>query len=101
MTDQGRPDETVTAALIQIAGHAERIAALDDRYQQLADGLTAVATQVSAAAGRDGDSAEQASVLASLDVLERQVNTLATRLAAIAASEESQGHAGRYEPVPP
>jgi hypothetical protein len=102
MTDQGTPDETLTAALIQISGHAERIAELNGRYQQLADGLNAVAMQVSAAAERGGgDSADQASVLASLDDLERQVNTLTTRLAAIAAGEDSQTHAGRYEPVPP
>ena len=102
MTNQDRPDETLTAALIQISGHAERIAALDGRCQQLADALTAVAAQVSAAAeGDGGDSADKASVLASLDGLERQVNALASRFATIAAGEETLTHVGRYEPVPP
>jgi len=97
MTDQGMPDETLTAALIQISGHAERIAALDSRYQQLADTLSAVADQVGTAATHTGG-AGQAGVLASLDDLERQVNAMASRLA---AGEKEQMGGGHYQPVPP
>lgn len=102
MTDQSPSDETLTAALIQISGHAERIADLDGRYQQLADSLSTVAAQACAAAARgNGDSPGLASVLASLDDLEHQVNTLATRLTTIATSEETRTDVSRYEPVPP
>jgi hypothetical protein len=103
MTDPGRPDETLTAALIQISGHAERIAVLDGRYQQLADALSAVADQAdSAAGGANGDVPGQAGVLASLGALDRQVGALSDRLAALAASEDQDyGSApGRYQPVP-
>ena len=41
-------DETLTAALVQISGHAERIAALDDRYRDLADALSEIADRVAA-----------------------------------------------------
>jgi hypothetical protein len=101
MTDPGRPDETLTAALIQISGHAERIAVLDGRYQELADALSAVAAEAaSAAAAADGEAAGQADVLSSLDALDRQVGALSARLAALAASEdEDYGSAGRYQPV--
>jgi hypothetical protein len=101
MTDPGRPDETLTAALIQISGHAERIAALDSRYQELADALSAVAAQVSTAGG---GAAGQASVLASLDALEGQVSVLTSRLAELAAvegeEEDDDGGSRRYQPVP-
>ena len=99
MTEQARSDETLTAALIQISGHAERLADLDDRYQQLADSLSAVAAQADTAAARC-DSFDQTRILAILDDLERQVDTLGTRLAGFAASEELRTDVGRYEPVP-
>ncbi|MGH3398049.1 MAG: hypothetical protein ACRDPO_25510 [Streptosporangiaceae bacterium] len=98
MSDADQPDQTLTAALIQISGHAERIAALDSRYQQLADALRSVAAEAAAAAA-DGD--RQAEVLASLDVLERQVSSLTTRLATLAASEDDDDGAVGYRPVPP
>jgi hypothetical protein len=102
MTDPGRPDETLTAALIQIAGHAERIAVLDGRYQQLADELSAVADRAASAVGANGDVPGQADVLASLGALDRQVAALSDRLAALAASEDQDygSAAGRYQPVP-
>ena len=101
MTESRRPDETLTAALIRISGHAERIAALDHRYQQLADELGAVAAQASAAAARaDGGADGQASVLASLDTLERQITDLSARLAELAQGDEGgYQQAGGYRPV--
>lgn len=104
MTDPGRPDETLTAALIQISGHAERIADLDGCYRQLADSLSAVATQAAAAAASaEGSTTGQASVLASLDALERQVSGLTGRLAALAAPdrEDDADDGRRYQPVAP
>jgi hypothetical protein len=101
MSDTDPPDQALTAALIQISGHAELIAALDSRYEQLADTLSEVAAQAAAAnAGTDGGAA-QASILANLDALERQVAALAGRLANIAADEEDTADAGGYRPVPP
>jgi hypothetical protein len=98
MTEQGRPDETLTAALIQISRHAERIAHLDSRYQDLADALRTVADQAASAAEHtDG----RASVLASLDALDRQVGALSAQLATLAAGEDGDyGKAGRYQSVP-
>jgi hypothetical protein len=101
MTESGPSDETMTAALIQIAGHAERIADLDGRYQDLADALSTVADQAASAAGRADGGGGQADVLASLDTLDRQVSALSTRLAALAARDnDDYGDAGRYQPVP-
>jgi hypothetical protein len=101
VTGPDRPDETLTAALIQISGHAERIAALDGRYQQVADALTTVAAQAAHAAARaDTSAADQATILASLGVLERQVDALAPRLAALTAGADDAAP-GRYQPVPP
>jgi hypothetical protein len=102
MTETRRHDETLTAALIQISGHAERIAALDQRYQQLADALGEVADRASAAAAHaDGGAAKSASVLASLDILERQVADLNGRLAVLAGDDaDAYAGAGEYRPVP-
>jgi hypothetical protein len=100
MSDADQPDQALTAALIQISGHAERIAALDSRYQKLADALSGVAAEVADAAS-GGD--HQAAVLASLDVLERQVASLTSRLAAFGGDEDDEDERGteRYQPVPP
>jgi hypothetical protein len=102
MTASGPADETLTAALIQIAGHAEKIADLDGRYQELTDALSAVADQAASAAERaDAGGGDHADVLASLDALDRQVGALSARLAALPASEDHDyGNAGRYQPVP-
>ena len=99
MSDADQPDHALTAALIQTSGHAERIAALDGRYQELAEALNSVAAEVAvAAAGGD----RQADVLASLDVLEQRVTSLASSLAAGEANaDDNDDDAGRYRPVPP
>lgn len=94
-------DETLTAALVQISGHAERIAALDDRYRDLADALTEIADRVAATSARaDSDAAGTAGVLASLDVLEHEITALAIRLDTLPAA---RGYAiagpGQYQPV--
>jgi len=100
MTEPGTSDETLTAALIQIAGHAERIADLDGRYQDLADALSAVADEAASAAERTDRGGDHAGVLASLDALDRQVGALSSRLAVLAASDDDHENAGRYQPVP-
>lgn len=101
MSHADQPDQALTAALIQISGHAERIAALDSRYQQLADALSSVAAEVAATAA---DQDRQADVLASLDGLERQVASLTTSLADLDAGEDDEicgSGAEGYRPVPP
>ena len=98
MTAGEPPDETLTAALIQIAGHAERIAVLDARehghHEQVTVRLREIAEDA-AQTGADG----QGAVAASLDTLDRQVAALTARLADLqpgTADDDSQ----RYEPVP-
>lgn len=91
------PGEALTAALIQIAGHAERIAALDSREQQHYEHLTTrlrdLAQQAArAAAGTDG----QQAVTASLDALDREVAALSTRLTDLTSNDDEHG----YQPVP-
>jgi hypothetical protein len=98
MTGEDRPGEALTAALIQISGHAERIAALDDRYQRLAEELGVVAAQAAVAADSAGRG--DMDVIGSLDSLERQVAGLAARLAALAGEDDDAGQAGGYQPVP-
>src|ERR1700722_11295407 len=101
MTGAGAIDETMTAALIQIAGHADRIADLDGRYQELAEALSGVTDQAAAAAERADAGAGQADVLASLDALDKQVGSLSARLTAVARREEGDFEdAKRYQPVP-
>jgi hypothetical protein len=103
MTTPGRPDATLTAALIQISGHAEKIADLDGRYQQLAGTLSAVAAQAATAtAHADDGTTGQAGVLASLDALEQQVSAVARRLAVLAAldREDDADDGRRYQPGP-
>lgn len=104
MTGPDAPGEALTAALIQISSHAERIAGLDAReaghYQDIAARLRDVADQAAAAAARaNGSAADQAAVLASLDGLDRQVAALATRLTVL-AEEDDTDHGHRYQAVP-
>jgi hypothetical protein len=106
LTPSDAPGEALTAALIQISSHAERIASLDTReaghYQEIAARLREVADQAAAAAARaDGSATDQAAVVASLDGLDRQVAALATRLTVLAADDDDDEADGRrYEPVP-
>jgi hypothetical protein len=98
VTEANRPDETLTAALIQISGHAERLAALDERCQRLADTLGTVADRSAIAAARaDGCTGSQAAVLVSVENLQRQVASLAARLS---AHPEEADEDGSYQPAP-
>jgi hypothetical protein len=99
------PGEALTAALIQIASHAERIASLDTRehghHEQLTARLRETAAQAAQAVTRADASREgQAAVAASLDALDRQVAALAARLAALPAGSDDDDDGQRYEPVP-
>ena len=75
--------------LPQITQHAERLALLDDReaqhYQQIAERLREIATQLSDMSTRvhtaTGTITDQAAVLASLDGLDEQVAAIAAQLA--------------------
>ncbi len=94
--------EALTAALIQIASHAERIAVLDERehghHEQVTARLREIAEEAAQAAARAGADG-QGAVAASLDTLDRQVAALTARLADLrpgTADDDSQ----RYEPVP-
>jgi len=90
MTSPGPPaGDAIAAALLQITQHAERLALLDDReaqhYQQIAERLREIATQLSDMSTRvhtaTGTITDQAAVLASLDGLDEQVAAIAAQLA--------------------
>jgi hypothetical protein len=101
------PGSAVTAVLLQITQHAERIAALDQReagrYQQITGQLTELAAQLAQARDRMNDitatAVHQAAMLDALDGLDRRVATLATRLTHIADDDSSEG-GQEYQPVP-
>lgn len=97
------PGEALTAALIQIASHAERITSLDSREQEHHDQVTTrlreIAAQAAQAAARAEASADgQAAVTASLNGLDHQVAVLAARLAALPAGSDDDDQ--RYQPAP-
>ena len=100
------PSEALTAALIQISSHAERIAGLDTReaahYQDIAARLHEVADLAAGAAARtDSSAADQAAVAASLDGLDRQIAALTARLTALAAADDEDATDNqRYHAVP-
>jgi hypothetical protein len=80
--------DALTAALLQITEHAERLAALDERetthHLQITSRLTELARQLAEAtdsvAGIQATAARQAAILDSLDGLDQQVATIAARL---------------------
>src|SRR6266571_4568495 len=103
------PGEGLAAALIQISGHAERIAGLDARegghYQQIAERLRELATETASASTRidgiGGTLTRQAAIIDALDGLDGQVAALARQLAAIAADDhDDEQDAPSYRPVP-
>ena len=78
MTGPDAPGEALTAALIQISSHAERIASLDAR-----------------------EAGHYREIAARLDSLDHQVAALATRLAArTSADDENDADGQRYHAVP-
>ena len=92
--------ESLSAVLIQIAEHSDRISGLSAREEshhrdvsaRLADLLTAVAEL-------RGAVTEQAEILAGLSGLDQRVAVIAERLAAAEADEDENGPAA-YTPVP-
>src|SRR6266568_1498236 len=95
MSADGQGDG-LAAALIQISGHAERIASLDAReaghYQQIAGRLRELATETASASTRidgiGGTLTRQAAIIDALDGLDGQVAALARQLADLAAEDE-------------
>ena len=108
MTAPDTSGEALTAALIQISGHAERIAGLDTReanhYQEIAARIREIASPAAAATARaDGTHADQSALIASLDSLDRQVAALAARLTALAAADTNEADdtaSGHYHAGP-
>ena len=102
------PGDVVTAALLQITLHAERLAVLDQReaahYQEIATRLTDLASQLTETSDRIDSvhdlATRQAAVLETLSGLDQQVSALATRLSGIPAAG-SRGEEGEpYRPAP-
>ncbi len=101
------PSEGFGAALIQLAGHAERLGSLDAReashHQDLTARLGELASSVASLGTRVNDlkttTSQQATVLSSLDGLDRQVAALARQLADIGVTGGDDQ--GGYQPVPP
>jgi hypothetical protein len=101
--------EGLAAALIQIAGHAERISGLDareaDHYQDIASRLgelTAEAASLSTCV--DGISTtlrRQAAIVDALDGLDTQVAALARHLPELADDEDDELESRYYQPIPP
>jgi hypothetical protein len=102
--------DALTAALLQITQHAERLAALDEREathhqqitarlaqqgRQLADTTNAV-TDIQATVDR------QAAILSSLDGLDQQVAALAARLTDLVPARGHRDHSENpsYQPTP-
>lgn len=99
--------DVLAAALIQISSHTERISALDAReashYQEIADRLNALATDVKSVTNRidglGGTLSRQSAILDHLDGIDRQVAALAAQLAQF-TDEDGGEQSSRYEPVP-
>jgi hypothetical protein len=104
--------DALTAALLQITEHAERLAVLDEReathHLQIADRLTALARQLGDAtesvAGIQATAARQAAILDSLDGLDHQIATIAARLTELAPergnADSAEGDSYRPAPAP-
>ena len=100
-------DDALTAALIQIAAHAEHLTSLDDRenghHQHTTALIGQLAEQVDAIGTRLGGIAKilsrHASVVNALDGLDHQVAAITDQLAKLAARNTASGE--DYQPVPP
>jgi hypothetical protein len=98
-TPAHRPADTVTAVLLQITQHAERLAALDEReashYREIASRLAELAGQLAKTSGRadaaHATAAREAAILDSLDGLDQQVAALVTQLTGMAATSNGDG----------
>lgn len=100
--------DAVTAALLQITQHAERLAGLDERqaghYREIAGRLTELARQAADTSARvegiHATAARQATILDALDGLDQQVAALAARLTSLTAARGSEEADERYRPAP-
>ena len=98
-------DDAMTAALLQLSAHAERLAVLDERetshFRAVSDRLNELATLI---AGIGGTLRDQAAILTGLERTGEQVDALAARLTGILPDSDSEGGStGLYvpSPVPP
>ena len=102
--------DVLTAVLLQITAHAERLAVLDEReatqHQQTTGRLAELARDLASTGDRLGEvlatAARQAAVLDALGGLDQQVAALADRLTLLVAGQEDGGDidAGTYRPPP-
>ena len=101
--------DALTAALLQITQHAERLAALDEReaahHQEIAARLTELGRQLAdtteAVAGIQATAAWQATILGSLGGLDQQVAALAARLTDLSSARDSgDKEDGAHRPTP-
>jgi hypothetical protein len=92
-------DDAITAALLQLSEHAERLALIDTRetshFRVISDRLNELATLIS---GVGGTLRDQAAILAGLEDTGEQVDALAARLAGILPDGDSG--TGLYAPSP-
>lgn len=109
MTTPGSGDDVIAAALIQLAGHAERIGALDAReashHQQLTAAVADISAQVATMKDRIAELsaalARQSAVVDTLEGLATQVAAIATQVAALTGDDRSEGGSGGYRPALP
>jgi hypothetical protein len=102
------PGDLVTAALLQITQHAERLAVLDQReaahYQEIATRLTDLASQLTETSDRIDSvhdlATKQAALLETLNGLDQQVSALAIRLSGIPAAGSRGEESEPYQPAP-
>src|SRR5215467_15920672 len=102
--------DVLTAVLLQITAHAERLAVLDEReathHEQTTGRLAELARELTSTGDRLGEvlvtAARQAAVLDALGGLDQQVAALADRLALLAAGQDpgDDPDAGTYSPPP-
>ena len=110
-TSGGAPEtgDAITAILLQITQHAERLAALGEResghYRELAARLADLARQAEVTSKTvetmQATADRQAAILATLDGLDREVATLTARIAGLADSRaRDDGGQDGYQPGP-
>jgi hypothetical protein len=102
--------DALTAALLQITQHAERLAALDEReathHQQITERLAELVRQLAGTTdmvtGIQATTERQAPIVDSLHGLDQQVALLARRLTDLAPSrgDGADGKDGSYQPAP-
>ena len=107
-TPEHDPGDLITGVMLQITQHAERLALLDQReathFRETAERLADIARTLAEVSGQVGDvhdvAARQSALLDTLDGLDKQVATLATRLTTMTGSRSDADSADEYQPVP-